>query len=251
MVRRPGDDALVQRRVDEGGVRQLHGRRRSSTPRSPRSTTTCASSTPTTRPPTTSIAPPAPMRSASRSTTSTRPAASTARSSTRRRRSSCAISSRCSASTSFRDGLREYLKAHAFGNATWTDLIAVLDARTPVDLAAWSQVWVEESRPSDHRHRARRSHAGRIARLAFRQADRPRPRPGLAAAAAGRDRSARRPANRHRRARRRPCRRGRGGRLAGAALRAADRRRLGLRRLRPRSDVARLPVAFGRTSPIR
>ena len=27
----------------------------------------------------------------------------------------------------FRDGLREYLKAHAFGNATWSDLIAVLD----------------------------------------------------------------------------------------------------------------------------
>ena len=25
VVRRPGDDALVQRRVDEGGVRQLHG----------------------------------------------------------------------------------------------------------------------------------------------------------------------------------------------------------------------------------
>ena len=44
---------------------------------------------------------------------------------------------------SFRDGLREYLKAHAFGNATWSDLIAVLDARTPVDLAAWSTVWVE------------------------------------------------------------------------------------------------------------
>ncbi len=44
---------------------------------------------------------------------------------------------------SFRDGLREYLKAHAFGNATWTDLIAVLDARTPVDLVAWSDSWVE------------------------------------------------------------------------------------------------------------
>ena len=44
----------------------------------------------------------------------------------------------------FRDGLREYLKAHAFGNATWTDLIAVLDARTPADLAAWSRAWVDE-----------------------------------------------------------------------------------------------------------
>jgi aminopeptidase N len=45
---------------------------------------------------------------------------------------------------SFRDGLREYLKAHAFGNATWNDLIAVLDARTDVDLVAWSRAWVEE-----------------------------------------------------------------------------------------------------------
>ena len=30
-----------------------------------------------------------------------------------------------------RDGLREYLKRYAFGNATWLDLIRILDARTP------------------------------------------------------------------------------------------------------------------------
>ncbi|MBA3638992.1 MAG: ERAP1-like C-terminal domain-containing protein, partial [Acidobacteria bacterium] len=46
---------------------------------------------------------------------------------------------------SFRDGMQEYLKAHAFGNATWTDLIATLDRRTPDDLAAWSRSWVEEA----------------------------------------------------------------------------------------------------------
>ena len=51
----------------------------------------------------------------------------TARSSIRRRRSSCASWRRCSARRRFRDGLREYLKAHAFGNATWPDLIAMLD----------------------------------------------------------------------------------------------------------------------------
>ncbi|MBA2305003.1 MAG: hypothetical protein H0W08_20560 [Acidobacteria bacterium] len=45
----------------------------------------------------------------------------------------------------FRDGLREYLEAHAFGNATWTDLIALLDRRTPADLAAWSRAWVEQA----------------------------------------------------------------------------------------------------------
>ena len=44
-----------------------------------------------------------------------------------------------------RDGLREYLKQHAFGNASWPDLIALLDRRTPEDLAAWSRAWVEEA----------------------------------------------------------------------------------------------------------
>jgi aminopeptidase N len=44
----------------------------------------------------------------------------------------------------FRDGLREYLKKYAFANATWTDLIAILDTRTPQDLAAWSRAWVDE-----------------------------------------------------------------------------------------------------------
>ncbi len=43
-----------------------------------------------------------------------------------------------------RAGLREYLAAHAYGNASWADLIDVLDRRTPEDLAAWSAVWVEE-----------------------------------------------------------------------------------------------------------
>ena len=47
--------------------------------------------------------------------------------------------------TSLRDGLREYLKTYAFGNATWADLIAILDARTPTDLAAWNHVWVSET----------------------------------------------------------------------------------------------------------
>jgi aminopeptidase N len=44
----------------------------------------------------------------------------------------------------FRDALREYLKQYAFGNATWLDLVRILDARTPEDIAAWSRAWVEE-----------------------------------------------------------------------------------------------------------
>ncbi len=44
----------------------------------------------------------------------------------------------------FRDGIREYLNHHAYGNATWDDLIAVFDSRSDDDLAAWSRVWVTE-----------------------------------------------------------------------------------------------------------
>jgi aminopeptidase N len=45
---------------------------------------------------------------------------------------------------SFRDGLREYLKRYAYGNATWRDLVRILDARTRQNLERWSRAWVEE-----------------------------------------------------------------------------------------------------------
>jgi aminopeptidase N len=71
---------------------------------------------------------------------------------------------------SFRDGLRDYLTQHAFGNATWSDLIALLDARTPVDLTAWSRVWVESpGRPLVTTELEVAD--GRIASLAFSQQD--------------------------------------------------------------------------------
>jgi aminopeptidase N len=70
----------------------------------------------------------------------------------------------------FRDGLREYLKQHAFGNATWPDLIELLDRRTPGNLAAWSHAWVEErGRPIVTTDLAVGN--GRIERLAFTQRD--------------------------------------------------------------------------------
>ena len=48
-----------------------------------------------------------------------------------------------------RDGLRAYLTQFEFGNATWLDLVRVLDDLTPLDLTAWSRAWVEEAgRPS-------------------------------------------------------------------------------------------------------
>lgn len=44
-----------------------------------------------------------------------------------------------------RNGLREYLKKYAYGNASWPDLIAILDAYTPADLQRWNRVWVNET----------------------------------------------------------------------------------------------------------
>ena len=70
----------------------------------------------------------------------------------------------------FRDGLREYLKAHAFGNATWADLIEVLDRRTPIDLRQWSHAWVDQpGRPIIDTHLTMSD--GKITRLAFVQRD--------------------------------------------------------------------------------
>ena len=40
--------------------------------------------------------------------------------------------------------MREYLRRFSYGNATWPELVRILDARTPRDLAAWSRAWVEE-----------------------------------------------------------------------------------------------------------
>jgi len=44
----------------------------------------------------------------------------------------------------FRSGIRKYLNAFAYGNATWDDLIAIMDASEGFDLSRWSRVWVKE-----------------------------------------------------------------------------------------------------------
>jgi aminopeptidase N len=46
--------------------------------------------------------------------------------------------------STFREGLRRYLSRYRFGNASWPDLIAILDSLSPDDLAGWSRAWVEE-----------------------------------------------------------------------------------------------------------
>ena len=42
----------------------------------------------------------------------------------------------------FRSGIQEYLKTYSYANATWDDLIRILDGKAPEDLATFSDVWV-------------------------------------------------------------------------------------------------------------
>ncbi|NNE70897.1 MAG: hypothetical protein HKN29_11125 [Rhodothermales bacterium] len=45
----------------------------------------------------------------------------------------------------FRDGIRTYLSRFAYANATWPELVEILDATSPDDITGWSQAWVEEA----------------------------------------------------------------------------------------------------------
>jgi aminopeptidase N len=47
--------------------------------------------------------------------------------------------------SAFQKGLQQYLKEFSYANATWDDLINILDELTPVSLKEWSHVWVKES----------------------------------------------------------------------------------------------------------
>jgi aminopeptidase N len=68
----------------------------------------------------------------------------------------------------FRAGVREYLQKYAHGNATWPDLIAILDAHTLADLAAWNQVWVNEPGRPVFSYEVR-GEAGKITELLIHQ----------------------------------------------------------------------------------
>ena len=73
--------------------------------------------------------------------------------------------------TAFRDGLREYLKTYSFRNATWLDLVKILDARTPQNLAEWSKAWVEERGRPEFTITRRADALGRITRLTLNVRD--------------------------------------------------------------------------------
>ncbi|RZK64494.1 MAG: aminopeptidase, partial [Pedobacter sp.] len=44
----------------------------------------------------------------------------------------------------FQNGIREYLNSYAYGNATWNDLISILNKFSSTDLLAWNRVWVNQ-----------------------------------------------------------------------------------------------------------
>ena len=44
----------------------------------------------------------------------------------------------------FRAGIQEYLRTYAYGNATWNDLVAILDKHSEEDIAQFSHAWVEK-----------------------------------------------------------------------------------------------------------
>src|SRR4051794_24867653 len=71
----------------------------------------------------------------------------------------------------FRDALREYLKAFSFANATWPDLVRILDARAPDDLAAWSRTWVEQRGRPAFTTTVRTAASGKIAALSLTSRD--------------------------------------------------------------------------------
>lgn len=45
----------------------------------------------------------------------------------------------------FRDGIRKYLHKYMYSNATWDDLVSIMDAETSVNLKAFSRHWVDKA----------------------------------------------------------------------------------------------------------
>ena len=71
----------------------------------------------------------------------------------------------------FREGIRVYLDRFRFSNASWLDLIEILDERTETDLVAWSRTWVEESGRPVIRTEIETESDGRMTGLTLVQSD--------------------------------------------------------------------------------
>jgi aminopeptidase N len=71
----------------------------------------------------------------------------------------------------FRDGLRDYLKKYSFNNATWLDLVAILETRTPALVSNWSRAWVEQRGRPEMITNVRIGNDGKVARISMSQRD--------------------------------------------------------------------------------
>jgi aminopeptidase N len=71
----------------------------------------------------------------------------------------------------FRDGLREYLKRYAYGNATWLDLVRILDDRTRENISEWSRAWVEDRGRPEFTTNVQLNAAGRLESMTVTQQD--------------------------------------------------------------------------------
>jgi aminopeptidase N len=70
-----------------------------------------------------------------------------------------------------RVGLRQYLEQYQWGNATWPDLITILDRLSPEDLRDWSRVWVEAAGRPAITATAVGDDSGRLAGIRVAQSD--------------------------------------------------------------------------------
>jgi aminopeptidase N len=71
----------------------------------------------------------------------------------------------------FRDGLRLYLKQHAYGNAEWADLIRALELASGDKLTAWANAWIRRRGMPQVDTDWACDAQGRIERLSLRQKD--------------------------------------------------------------------------------
>jgi len=69
-----------------------------------------------------------------------------------------------------KEGLREYLENHRYDNATWLDLVRILDDKSPRNLTAWSNTWVNEP-GMPHIDYERGLSNGKTSRVILRQND--------------------------------------------------------------------------------
>ena len=63
----------------------------------------------------------------------------------------------------FEAAIREYLSRFKYSNATWDDLVGILDAHSKRDITSWCRVWVEEAgRPDIEARIVEGTHAGNV-----------------------------------------------------------------------------------------